>query len=73
VVTPVKCNLRVRCAYTRKLFDTQLFWTPVGIVLLLGDIGIAVAASILYVFFERPIRRRWSSPRKMEVRPAVAD
>ncbi|HEX4704667.1 MAG TPA: acyltransferase [Pseudonocardiaceae bacterium] len=48
--------------YTRSLLGVQYFSTPAGIAVLLGTLVIAVGlSSVLYVCFERPITRRWSS------------
>jgi peptidoglycan/LPS O-acetylase OafA/YrhL len=60
-------------AYSRKLLGTQLFSTPVGIGLLIADIGITILlAWALYALFELPITRRWSRPRIRPKPPASA-
>ncbi|MCT9083684.1 acyltransferase family protein [Streptomyces fulvoviolaceus] len=49
-------------ATSRKALGTALFSTPVSIALTLGQIAVAVLLSwAVYVWFERPIVRRWST------------
>lgn len=51
-------------ATSRRLIGTHLFSTPVSIALIAGQIAVAVlVAGAVYTWFERPIVRRWSSPR----------
>lgn len=52
-------------ATVRKELGTRLFSLPVSATLIVGEIGLAIGVAwLLYAAFERPIVRRWSSPRR---------
>jgi peptidoglycan/LPS O-acetylase OafA/YrhL len=50
--------------YTRELFGIQFFSAPAGVALLVVTLLLAIGvSSVLYVVFERPITRHWSTRR----------